>query len=283
MLAEEPEYSVREKTEAFYKGTAAVGEFAQKVVIPILRGQLKKSEKETAITGTYFRMYAWVQSLIRLNDPLHFQAAATVARALFELLLDIKLLDADTNGKLVAKFHAFPEVERFQMAKEYVKFSDQNPDVPTRDEYQRALISKPGKQQEIRDKIVKHWGKTKGGKPKSPKHWSGMNIRERTLKFGASYEEKYLYGYRIGCLSSHSGSGIYADLDADALESIFCLSHVLSQDFFLEATKICAKVMEISKAVGEFSEMVKELELMPDRVLLDIQISKIEQAQSKSR
>ena len=262
LKAEEPEYSVREKTEAFYQGTDAIGEFAQKVMIPVLRDQLKKTDKETAITGTYFRMYAWVQSLIRLNDPRHFQAAATVARALFELLLDIKLLDADTNGKMVAKFHAFPEIERFQMAKDYVECADRNPDVSTQDAHQRKLVSQPEKEEDIRGKIVKHWGKTKGAKPNSckpPIHWSGMNIRERAQQFGTSFEKRYLFDYRIGCLASHSGSAIYAGLDSDALESIFCLSHGLSQEYFLEATQICADVMNISTSVEEFPALVKEL------------------------
>ena len=38
--ADEPEYSVRERVEAFYKGTDSIGKFAEEVMVPILSGQL---------------------------------------------------------------------------------------------------------------------------------------------------------------------------------------------------------------------------------------------------
>ena len=280
--ADEPEYSVRERVEAFYKGTDAIGKFAEEVMVPILRGQLDLEDRELAVTGLYYRMYLWIKSVISLNNRLHFQATATATRALFELLLDLKLLASDTDGTMISKFHAFPEVERFRVAKDFVAFSDEHPDVPLEDEHQRKLVELPGKESQIEEIVVNHWGRKRNGRPNRPDHWSGMNIRERAKKFGASYEAKYLYDYRLGCWSSHSGSTNYAGLKEETLETKFGVVHRLSQGYFLEATVISAKVKHISEAVEGFDAIIDELERVPGAVLTEIQISKIEQAKKEA-
>jgi hypothetical protein len=60
----------RTRVEAFYKGTDAISQFAQSEIIPILRGQINLSDKEKAIVGTYYRMYAWV-ALHGCNEQSH--------------------------------------------------------------------------------------------------------------------------------------------------------------------------------------------------------------------
>lgn len=278
----EPDYTVRERVEAFFKGTDAIGKFSKEVMIPVLRGQLNLEDRELAIVGIYYRMYSWIQSMITLNHRLHFQAAATATRALFELLLDIKLLAGSSDSKMIDRFHAFPEIERFRVAKDFVAFADQHPDLALEDTHQRAWVEQPGKEQEIEDKIVKHWGRTRGGKPNRPEHWSGMNIRERARAFGDAYEEKYLYDYRLGCWSSHAGSTNYAGLQEETLENMFGLAHSLSQKYFLEATVICAKELHIAEAVEGFQDIIDELEQVPGAVLAEIQIAKIEEAKRNS-
>ena len=279
--ADEPDYSVGERVEAFCKGTDAIGNFAEEVMVPILKGQLKLDDRELAVTGLYYRMYSWIKSLASLNDPLHFQAAATAMRALFELLLDTKLLASDGDGTMVAKFHGFPEVERFRWAEELVTFSDQHPEVPLEVENHREFVEQREKGRQIEEIVVSHWGRKKNGRPNRPDHWSGMNVRERARRFGASYEAKYLYDFRFACWSAHSGSTNYVGLRKEAFENIIGLINSLSQGYFLEATIICAKVVGINKAVAEFHDIIGELERVPGAVLTEIQIRKIKQAKEK--
>ena len=282
LAADEPEVSARERVEAFVKGTDAIGKFAEEVMVPILTGQLDLEDRELAVTGLYYRMYLWIKSVISLDTRLHFQATATAARALFELLLDLKLLTCDTDGTMIAKFHAFPDVERFRVAKDFVRFSDQNNDIPFEDEHQRKLVRLPGKESQIEEIVVNHWGRKNNGRPNRPDHWSGMNIRERARRLGPSYEARYLHDYRLGCWSSHSGATNYAGLTAETLETMFGLAHSLAQGYFLEATVICAKVMHISRAVEGFHAMIEELEGVPGAVLTEIQVSRIEQAKKEA-
>ena len=280
--ADEPEFSVQQRVEAFYKCTHAIGNFAEEKVIPVLTGQLNPDDREQAVTGIYYRMYLWIKSMTSLNNALHFQAAVSATRALFELLLDLKLLASDANGTLVAKFHAFTEVERFRWAKELVAFSDKYPDVALEVGEHRTFIEQPGKESQIEKIVVSHWGRTRNDRPNRPDHWSGMNVRERAIKCGPSYEAKYLYDYRFGCWSAHSGPTIYAGLKKETFETMYGLAHSLSLIYFLEATVICAKLVGIHQAVEEFDDIIGELETVPETVLTEIQIRNIRESKEKA-
>lgn len=280
--ADEPEFSVQQRVEAFYKGTDAIGNFAEEIMIPVLTGQLNPDDREQAVTGLYYRMYLWIKSMTSLNNALHFQAAVSATRALFELLLDLKLLASDSDGTLVAKFHAFTEVEKFRWAEELAAFSDKYPDVPLNVEEHRKFIDLRGKKSQIEEIVVTHWGRKRNDRPNRPDHWSGMNVRERASKFGSSYEAKYLYDYRFGCWSAHSGATIYDGLGKETFETMFGLAHSLSQGYFLEATVICAKLVGIHQAVAEFDDIIGELERVPGVVLTEIQIRNIRESKKKA-
>ena len=172
-------------------------------------------------------------------------------------------------------------MERFRWGEELVTFSDQHPDVPLEVDNHRKFVEQREKESQIEEIIVRHWGRKRDGRPNRPDHWSGMNIRERARKFGASYEAKYLYDYRFGCWSAHSGATIYAGLRKQTFETMYGLAHRLSQGYFLEATVICAKLVGIHQAIEEFDAMIGELERVPGAVLTEIQIRKIKQAKEK--
>lgn len=50
------ESSTTEQVEALYKGTDALSQFAQEVMIPALKGQFSFTDKESALVGIYYRM-----------------------------------------------------------------------------------------------------------------------------------------------------------------------------------------------------------------------------------
>jgi hypothetical protein len=112
------------KVEAFFQGTDDIRHFVVTVMEPILSGQLGLDDRQTAIVGTYYRIVGWLKALRELNSPSHYQTVAAGARSLFELLLDIKLIESDPSGQMVKKFHAFPEVEKYRAASKLVSYCD---------------------------------------------------------------------------------------------------------------------------------------------------------------
>jgi hypothetical protein len=264
----EVELPVSLTVEAFYKGTDAIKQFAQECMIPLLQGQLNLNDHERAVTGTYYRMYLSILSLVALNRPLYFQTAASESRTLFELLLDLKLLVNDSNGTLTARFHAFTEVDRFYVAKKVVEYNDSHDQSSISDIHQRNLLNTPGKEESIKQLIISHWGKTNTGKPKKPDHWSGLKIKERAEHLGSIYEELYIESYPLMSWSVHAGSSNYAGLEKDSLESMLGISHRISQNCFLEATILAAKVMKIEQVVEGFNDILEDLRLTPGKVIV---------------
>ncbi len=279
--AEITDLPVRKRIEAFYKGTHAVTKFAEAVMLPVLKGQFNLNDKEKAIVGTYYRMYLWINSMVVMNSRIHFQGAASAARSLFELLLDIKILAADKTGEMVDKFHAFPTIEKFRVADNLISFCDRYKGKTNLDDSrQRSFINKPGKKQNIEQIIIKNWGENKKGKPNRPDHWTGKKIPERAHAVGFEYEELYVDVYHLLSWHIHAGSTGYAGWDEYAIESSFGHSHGIAQRVFLDATITCAKEMKISSAVEKFYRIIEDLRLIPGRVLIKEQIELLEKAET---
>ncbi len=279
----ENELTVQQRVEAFFKGTDALRDFSEEIMVPVLRGQLGLSDRESAIVGIYYRMHLWMRSLVAMNSRIHFQGAAAAARSLFELLMDAELLAADNDGVATARFHAFPQVDRFRVARQVVAYNDQHPESTIDDEHQRSLLQIPNREKEIEEIIVQHWGRTRKGKPCRPEHWSGMSVRSRAEQLGDEVTELYLESYPLLSWAIHSGSAIYAGIGEDAIESSFGISHSLSQRSFLKAIKMTARTMQIDKAYKGLDDVLEELRMTPGRVIVEDQARRIDEAKEQAR
>lgn len=271
----------RKRVEAFFIGTKTLSEFVESVIIPVLHGQLNLNDKEKAISGTYYRMYGWMRSLVVMNHRIHFQGAATAARTLYELLLDLKILATDKTSVSVERFHSFPEVEKYRVAEKLVSFRDSHPN-STKDVFrQRKFIGSPSRKQKIDKAVIKSWGKTKKGLSKYPKHWTGMSVFERARNLGIEYEELYHDAYPLLSWLTHSGSTGYAGLKEEALEAYFGRSHIIAQKAFIEATIICAEELKISYVIEDVRTILEDIKLTPGKVIVEEQIRILEEAKKK--
>lgn len=278
------ELPIDKQIEAFYKGTDALAKFSKAVMIPIIDGQFKFNAKERAVVGIYYRMYAWIKSMVAMNGVVHFQGSAAAVRSLFELLIDIKMLEEDEAGENVEKFHAFPGVERFKVAEKLVDFCDKyKGQIDINSTHQRNFINKKNKRQEIEQSKDKCWGRDKKGKTRQPKHWSGKDdIRKRAQDLGLKYEKIYMEIYPQLSWQIHSGSAGYAGLKEEHFKAIFLLCNSNAQKIFLEATTICANLLKITIALDWFKKAVEDLSLTSGRVLVEEQIKILENMKSQN-
>ena len=275
--------SLSKRVEAFYKGTNALRDFAETMIIPVIKGQLKLSDRELAAVGTYYRSFAWIQSLVCLNSRIHFQAVAAAARSLYELQLDLRLIVSDSDGDLVQKFHAFVDVERYRSAKNLVDFVDANPSSSLDIDHQRRLVEIPGKGQAIDDLVEKHWGQTKAGTPNRPSHWSGLDRRSIAKKLGPKYEEKYVDTYSYLSWYSHSGSTGYAGLGVEALESGFGRCHSIAQESFIDSTLALSEVLPLRQGIENLFKIIEDLRLFPGKVIVEEQIKQLDQGTQENQ
>src|SRR5205085_11094249 len=105
----------------FYDAVRILEQFDCAEVRGVTKGQLAPNERETCVFGLYYRAALNADSLVVLNDPVHFQAITQIARALLEIGVDLRLLDVVPNA--VAKIMAFSDWERLRAAREVVEFT----------------------------------------------------------------------------------------------------------------------------------------------------------------
>jgi hypothetical protein len=238
---------------------------------PVLIGQVNLDDRQTAIVGTYFRIVGWLKALAELNSPSHWQAVASAARSLFELSLDIKLIQSDATGELVRKFHTFPEVEKYRAAQKLVSYCDRTNNTKIECANQRKFIDGTAKESAINSLIAQYWGTDKKGKPSWPQHWSGLTVASRATKLGPHYEELYIEVYPFLSWHIHSGSTGYAGQKPETLELSFGMMHGTIQEVVLDATEICAEEMKIDKIdnlAKPFKQLIEDLRKSTDQILV---------------
>lgn len=197
----------------------------QKFDLENIRGRVETKSnhppREFAIVATYLRTLAHVGSLLRLNDPSHFQAVSMVARALFELAVDIRLIDRMDDA--AAKYDAFSKVERLRVARRIVAFRAAN--APPQTDLPEPA-AEPLEPKWVHEKFIadhadeidalaqKFWPKHFDKKKVIP-HWSGRDLRQRAILLGEPFDEIYDVEYAELSWYVHPGVGAIATFDKD--------------------------------------------------------------------
>jgi hypothetical protein len=106
-----PAYQKLIDLEAFNKG------FVQGLIIHLV--QTKRSEE--CFPMSYHRAALNLSSMIALNNVKHFQAAAMLARSVFELAVEIRLIDLMPDA--VLRMVAFQRLEKLKAAQKAIRFA----------------------------------------------------------------------------------------------------------------------------------------------------------------
>ena len=221
-MSDIPDFTTHELLSSYHDGLKEAADFVQSRVIGTLSGQIDLSQQEEAVLGIFFRTHALACSLVRLNHKIDFNAVAVIARTLFELLLDIKILSAPTiEQQDLDRFISFPDVDRFRKACRILDLQKQHPDLVDNSLFDSAkrkeFVETPGKGNTIEAKVDSLWGRDKKGKLIWPDHWSGSSIRKRAESFGPLYEQEYLEIYSLLSSYTHGGSNAYSGLSGNCL------------------------------------------------------------------
>lgn len=270
------------RIEAFYEGTRALTDLSKQIMIPQLTALIQPSRKEEIIKGLYYRIYAWMYSLVSLKEIINFQAAASVTRSIFELLLDIKLMIEDKPKNSIAKFDAFIEVEKFRIAKKYVDFKVKNPDLKyVGGSGKENLVNKKGEEARINNLIVTCWGKDKKGRPMKVVHWTGWKTDKRAQEAGKNYELFYHEQYALLSLYTHAGLIGIQGMKKDGLEAVFGNAHMLATPMFSDATLLVAKELKLMQAIPQLVDWIQEAKSEVGKILLDEHIKQLQELKSK--
>lgn len=251
-----------EQAAAFVKGTQSLHSLIEHTVCPVVLGQVGKSDIEQALAATFYRITLLLRALAKLDDPAHFQIANSVARTVFELVLDLKALS--THQFLAPKFFAFSRAVKFRKAEQLVAFLNANPAID-RTPHQHAIqfASDTQRKQEVEQQCIQHWGTNAKGAPNWPDHWSGKNIADRSNDAGPEFEEMYRSQFFLQSQYVHAGPAGVQNLDRDALICSFAIAHRLVQQLSAEATYIVGEKFHLFDTNLELRDKLRRVSAIP--------------------
>ena len=209
--------------KAFFDGTKAVFDFADKVMIPLLF----PLRKEQALMITYFRMFLWIHSITLLKEFRDFQVVVAAARAIFELFMDLNLLIGNKIDKTIDKFYAFYDIEKLRIAKELIEFLEKHPNVEIKAKAHKELLSDAHQVNTIGKLKSKYWSTCK-----KITHWSGLSIKKRAELLGDEFETIYYRAYPIMSWYIHAGPSGHINMEEQTFRIIFARHHELAQTMF---------------------------------------------------
>jgi hypothetical protein len=209
-------------------------------------------------------------SICRLDGTPHFQSIAAAARALFEVSLDMALLNNDSTSESVQRLEAFTRVERFRAAEKLVKFYVSHvppPDLSltTRqavvaDQVERAAI------EQFRDQF---WS-TQKKRGRWPQQCSAFpNVAERAKHVGPAWEERYVRHYAGLSWHVHGGFVGVEELSKDSFDIMASDAHRLAVDTGLESYRTLGRELLISRAMPEWAERLEFLDRVIAQELVD--------------
>jgi hypothetical protein len=176
--------------EFFYSVLKSVDNFNEAEVKGVVMGLLAPTLSEECLIATFYRASSNVKTLLELRDVKHFQAMGMLARNLFELTVDVKLMQMDSSSAL--KMTHFKDVERLKACRSVVAFGRAGGVTYSTDtKVQEAFIK--NEENRIETLALTIWP----GKSLSKiSHWSAMNLPTRIKLLDIELQEMYACFYR---------------------------------------------------------------------------------------
>jgi hypothetical protein len=255
-----PTYSAAvAKAEQMYAVIKSVREFDKLKLAGIISGvvAVRPSDRENCFLGTYYRTAGNIDSLLALDSGKHFQAAAMLARSLYELAVDIYLIDKIPQGWM--KMIHFVDVEKLRVAGKMVAFAKSNPGRAIDVSLQIEFINKHEKRIENNRKVL--WPHII--KPRDLKHWSDKNLQDRVTLLGDPFDEMYYSHYARMSYYVHSGLTGIINLPSDFFPMVHGAALSLSIACYSKILEAMIHEMKINVADDKILATLKYARLLP--------------------
>ncbi len=232
----------------------SLNEFDRLEVRGVIDTLLSPTDRENCFVATYYRTGANVSSILSLGIPKDFQAISMLARGVFELAVDIRLINLIPNG--FAKMIAFTEVERLKAAQRITNFTANNPTTTIGiTVYDSFIKNNEAKINATRQML---WPNQK-----RLTHWSGLTLPERTKKLNAPFDQIYELNYAQLSWHVHSGLTSIINLQAETFIAMCGVAFNLTVQSYLEVLLTVIREFRIDKAVEKIEKKLDAAKLLP--------------------
>ncbi|HUP60247.1 MAG TPA: DUF5677 domain-containing protein [Thermoanaerobaculia bacterium] len=210
----------------FYAALKSSHEYDNTEVLPKVKAIDSPTERQHCFIAGYYRALATVRSLLRLDDPSHFQAIASLARTLFELAIDLRLIGLVDGA--IRKIYAFAELERLRSAEKMVAFGKGFGATEDLSVYKAFIADKKGS---IEQACQTFWPNLK---LKTLKHWSLLSVAQQAEAAGSLFAEMYHVNYKPLSWQVHSGLAGVMNLEKDAFPMMCGIALKIAVDCYAD-------------------------------------------------
>jgi hypothetical protein len=194
---------------------------------------------------------------------MDFQAIVMLARNLFELAVDMKLLRVVPDA--VEKFAAFAEVEKLRAAEKIVAFKAAHPNSKVDTSIVSAFIA--NNKASVEAQRTKLWPETQATKqhPKGKPlpHWSGKNLRERTVLLGHPFDEVYEVKYPQMSWYTHSAGQTGFDLKRETYPKLAGVYFELAAMCYMVTLTTIIEEFKLATADDKIKNKMRYAQMMP--------------------
>lgn len=239
MPAPAPSDCTLQATGRFYAMVDSLHKFDEQEVKAVIRTLLSTSERERCFIATYYRASGNAASLIELKQPKHFQAIAMLTRSLFELAVDIKLIDLIPDSTI--KIREFTDVEKLRSAHKILGFKKANPNAAVDTTIYNSFVADNKSRIEAAKSSL--WPMTK-----KLSHWSGLHMQQRAELVKSPFQEIYEVKYPMLSWYVHSGLTGVVNLNAESFTVLCGVAFQIATEAYRELLLTMIREFKIAKA-----------------------------------
>jgi hypothetical protein len=257
-MSTSPQTPEQENAGRFFFSVKSIFQFDNLEVHGVTQTLLQKTDEDNCFVGTYLRTRGNIESLLEISNSKHFQVVAMLARTLFELAVDIRLLDKIPNGP--EKMVVAVEVEKLRTARKAVAFATANPSVQV-DPIFNSYINLSSANIEAAHKRL--WPNYKNLSKGVIKHWTGQNLDMRVRSLKAPFDRMYELDYPMLSWYVHSGLTGIVNIPAETFTLMCSRAFKVAADSYWEVLKVIIQRYKVEKANELIHQKMEVAKLLP--------------------
>ncbi len=234
--------TAEENASRFYHLVKSYNNFDKLEILGIIQSLLSITNEESCFITTYYRARGNIETMLEIKHAKHFQAAAMLARGVFELAADIRMLEVTPNGWI--KMLAFNDVERLRSARKVVAYKEAHPDADIDLTSYKPFIAN----NEMRIDALR---KSIWSKPADNYHWTGLRFADRVSQLGAPMDRIYEVDYPRLSWYVHSGVTGVINLKSETFVHLCANAFSLAADSYREVLEVIIRKFRIDKAISK--------------------------------
>lgn len=245
---------VKTAPERYYTSVMRLNAFDKERVGPLVATFVSKSNRDVLISTYYQRVRMNVESMLNLRTVRDFQAVVMLTRSLFEMAVDIKLIDFLPDA--VDKVGAFTEIEKLRAAKKIVAYKAAHPEAKTNAKAQQDFITID--ESRVLAEQARLWSGVK-----KLDHWTGLNLKQRVMQLKGEYEEIYEVRYPQMSWYTHAAGLSGFTLAASSFELLAGSHFALTAEIYMIVLAAVIAEFQIEKADDKVLERMELAHQLP--------------------